>query len=111
MNTKKLFSVVLLLFCFISINANSNEKKSKAIFNNAVITDVDATLSFFIPEEFSSVYIYVADESKKVFQKVKVYQRGNGAIKCDKKGLPTGTYYYTMFVDGVATDTQKLVIK
>ncbi|AOW19275.1 hypothetical protein [Urechidicola croceus] len=109
MKTKRIITVVLLFVCF-TISANNN-KKVKATFNNAVITEVEATLSFFIPEEFSSVYIHVSDENKKVFQKVKVYQRGNGAIKCDKKGLPTGTYYYTMFVDGVATDTQKLVIK
>ena len=61
--------------------------------------------------DVSSVYVYVSDAEKNVFQKVKVYQRGNGKIICDKNHLETGTYYYTMFVDGEEVDTQKLEIK
>lgn len=110
MKTRNLFlSIVLLCICFV---ANANNKKSKALFtSNAVITDVDTTLSFFIPEEDASVYIYVSDKSDNVFQKVKVYQRGNGVIVCDKTGLAKGDYFYTLFVDGEVVDKQKLSIK
>ncbi|MFT4684675.1 MAG: hypothetical protein ACI8RP_000456 [Urechidicola sp.] len=106
---KLLISFLLLIFCIIAINANNNKKAS--FVGNAVITDVETSLSFFISEEFSSVYVYVSDAEKNVFQKVKVYQRGNGKIICDKNHLEPGTYYYTMFVDGEEVDTQKLEIK
>ncbi len=111
MKARNLFlSAILLLICVVTTTANN--KKSKALFtSNAVITDVDTTLSFFIPEEDASVYIFVSDENHNVFQKVKVYQRGNGVIVCDKDGLINGTYYYTLFVDGEEVDTQKLFIK
>ncbi len=110
MSTRKQLFGVLLLFCFFTINATNNKSKASFI-GTAVITDVDASLSFFIPEEYNSVYVYVSDYEKNVFQKVKVYQRGNGTIICDKDGLENGTYYYTMIVDGVEVDTQKLEIK
>lgn len=110
MTTKKLLlSVIMFAFCFVSINA-TNTKKATFV-GSAVITDVEASLSFYIPEEFNTVYVNVSDEEKNVFQKVKVYQRGNGTIICDKDNLEAGTYYYTMVVDGVEVDTQKLVIK
>lgn len=110
MNFKNLLlSAVLFLFC-ITFYANTN--KIKATFtSNAIITDVETSLSFFIPEEHQSVFVYVSDVNEKVFQKVKVYQRGNGTIICDKNGLPAGTYYYTLSVDGEDVDTQKLTIK
>lgn len=112
MSTKKLLlSAVFVLCCFMAINATNNNKTKASFIGNAVITDVETSLSFFIPEEFSSVYVYVSDVEKNVFQKIKVYQRGNGTILCDKEGLENGTYYYTMIVDGVEVDTQKLEIK
>ena len=100
---------IALLFCVV-INATNN--KSKASFTSkAIITDVENSLSFFIPQENKEVYVYVADENKRVFQKIKVYQRGNGIIYTDKSGLAPGTYYYTLSVDGVLEDSQKAVIK
>ena len=112
MDTKKqLISFLLLAFCIYAANAN-NENNEKASFtNNAVITDVETSLSFFIPEEFQSVYVYVSDSEKNVFQKIKVYQRGNGKIICDKSILTKGVYYYTMYIDGEEVDTQRLEIK
>ncbi len=109
MKTKNLFLSFAMLF-FIAINANNNN--SKAMFTSkATITDVETSLSFFIPAEIKEVFVYVAGEDKKVFQKIKVYQRGNGTIFCDKTGLAPGTYYYTLSVDGVLSDTQKSQIK
>ena len=79
--------------------------------SNATITDVETSLSFFIPEEHSEVFVFVSDENDNVFQKVKVYQRGNGKIYCDKSNLTSGTYVYTLYVDGEIMDSQKLTIK
>ena len=111
MDTKKLLiSFLILVFCVIAMNANNKNAKASFV-GNAVITDVETSLSFYISEEFSSVYVYVSDAEKNVFQKVKVYQRGNGKIICDKNHLEPGTYYYTMFVDGEEVDTQKLEVK
>ena len=98
-----------LLFCF-ALNA-TNEKPKATFTTNAVITDVENSLSFFIPQENKEVYVFIADENKKTFQKIKVYQRGNGIIYTDKSGLAPGTYYYTLSVDGELSDSQKAVIK
>ena len=98
-----------LLFCF-ALNA-TNEKPKATLTTNAVITDVENSLSFFIPQENKEVYVFIADENKKTFQKIKVYQRGNGIIYTDKSGLAPGTYYYTLSVDGELSDSQKAVIK
>jgi len=109
MITKKLILSIALLTC-VALSANNN--KPKATFTSrAVITDVETSLSFFIPVENKEVYVIVADENKKTFQKIKVYQRGNGIIFCDKTGLVPGTYYYTLSVDGELSDSQKAVIK
>lgn len=109
MNTKKqLISFLILVLCVIAVNATN---KKASFTSNAVITDVETSLSFYIPEEIQSVYVYVSDFEKDVFQKIKVYQRGNGKIVCDKTSLKPGTYYYTMYIDGEEVDSQKLVVK
>lgn len=98
-----------LLFC-VALSA-TNDKPKATLTANAVITDVENSLSFFIPQENKEVYVYIADENKRTFQKIKVYQRGNGIIYTDKSGLAPGTYYYTLSVDGELSDSQKAVIK
>lgn len=110
MRTKSFFfSFTFVLF---SLPFFANSTTVKAMFtSNATITDVETSLSFFIPEEHSEVFVFVSDEHQKVFQKVKVYQRGNGKIYCDKSNLEPGTYIYAMSVDGIIVDSQKLTIK
>ena len=109
MNTKKLLLSIALLLC---VAVNANNEKIKAMFTSrATITDVETSLSFFIPEINKEVFVLIAGEDKKIFQKIKVYQRGNGIILCDKTGLKPGTYYYTLSVDGVLSDTQKCELK
>ena len=103
MKINKLILSIALLF-FVAMNATDNKTKASFI-SNAIITDVENSLSFFIPEENKEVYIYVADENKRTFQKIKIYQRGNGIIYTDKSGLAPGTYYYTLSVDGVLEDS------
>lgn len=105
---KKLILGIALLTCVV-LSANN---KTKASFTSrAVITDVETSLSFFIPVENKEVYVIVADANKKTFQKIKVYQRGNGVIFCDKTGLSPGIYYYTLAVDSDSSDSQKVEIK
>ncbi len=106
---KNLILSLALLFC-VTLNA-TNDKPKATLTSNAIITDVENSLSFFIPQENKEVYVYIADENKRTFQKIKVYQRGNGIIYTDKSGLNPGTYYYTLSVDGELSDPQKAVIK
>lgn len=105
-------NIILSFALIFSIALSATNDKPKATFtSNAVITDVENSLSFFIPQENKEVYVYIADENKKTFQKIKVYQRGNGIIYTDKSGLVSGTYYYTLSVDGELSEPQKAVIK
>lgn len=112
MKAKNLLLASALLLFAVGVFANNVVSNTKIGFsNNAVITDVETSLSFFVPTEHQKVFIYVSDEKNRVFQKVKVYQRGNGKIFCDKTDLKPGTYYYTLMVDGEKVDKQKLLVK
>lgn len=108
MITKKLILSIALLTCVV---LSANNKPKASFTSKAVITDVETSLSFYIPIENKEVYVIVADANKKMFQKIKIYQRGNGIIFCDKTGLAPGTYYYTLSVDGELFGSQKAEIK
>lgn len=109
MKVKNYILGVLLVMFTLSATAKDGEA-SFTKKKNPEITEVQTTLSFYIPEEIKKVYIHVSDENKSVFQKVKIYQRGDGSIICDKRSLGKGTYYYTMYIDDEAVDTQKLIV-
>ncbi|GAB1307322.1 hypothetical protein KH5_00050 [Urechidicola sp. KH5] len=112
MKAKNLLLASAFVLFAVGVFANNNMSKTTiGIANNAVITDVETSLSFFVPTEHKEVFIFVSDENNRVFQKVKVYQRGNGKIFCDKTGLKPGIYYYTLVIDGKKADQQKLQVK
>jgi len=111
MNTKKQISsfFILVLFCVFTINASTDKKAS---FKSKVATaQTETSLSFYIPKEIENVYVYVSDDKKNVFQKFKIYQRGEGKIIIDRASLDEGVYYYSMYINGKVIDTQKLIVK
>lgn len=109
MISKKFFLSLIVFFSFAFVVSAANNKKA-SFKGNAVTVKTQTSISFFIPEELKSAYIYVSDESKNIFQKFKIYQRGEGKIIIDRDNLAAGTYFYTMYVDGEAVDTQKLIV-
>ncbi|AOW19273.1 hypothetical protein [Urechidicola croceus] len=110
MKSKSIINILSLTLFLFSLNINASNLSS-ATFNNTEYSETQTTLNFFIPEETESVYIFISDESMTVFQKMKIYQRGNGSISYGKDGLPKGTYFYSLIVDGIKTDVQKIVVK
>ncbi len=104
MKTTKLF---LLLFAVFVSTASFAEKIEKDL---TTIKSDEESLFFFVPEDVKQVYIYVSDEEDHVFQKVKIYQRGNGYIVCDKSELEDGQYFYSLYADGKKLKTEELLV-
>jgi len=105
---KNIILTAFLLLSAITINATNNVE---TFTSEIKITVKGNSLSFYIPTENKEVYVLIADDTKKVFQKIKVHQRGNGTISFNQSGLPKGIYYYTLLVDGELSDSQKVEVK
>lgn len=99
--------LLLLLAVFISTATFAEE----TVKDSTEAAPDKESLFFFVPEEVEQVYIYVSDDENVIFQKVRIYQRGNGYIVCDKSELQNGHYFYSLYADGKKLETQELLVE
>jgi hypothetical protein len=73
-------------------------------FNNSTL------INYTLSESFSSAQIIVTDKSGKVIKQVPVSAAGKGSLRIDASSLPSGTYQYSLLVDGKLIDTKQMIL-
>jgi len=68
------------------------------------------TISYNLPQTFSSAKIVVIDSSGRIFKQVPLSTAGAGSITIEAGTLPVGVYHYSLYVDNVLADTKKMVL-
>jgi hypothetical protein len=66
------------------------------------------SISYFIPEDVTTAQIMFFDISGRVIKTVDV-QKGKGIITVFASNLSSGTYNYSLLVDGKPVETKKMV--
>ncbi|MFT3705104.1 MAG: T9SS type A sorting domain-containing protein [Agriterribacter sp.] len=71
----------------------------------------NTVISYNVPQQggLSTSYIVVYDVAGKALKQFNVSQ-GRGTVNLDASMLPSGTYNYSLFVDGKVVDTKKMVL-
>ena len=64
-----------------------------------------------IPDEAQKIHLNIYDLSGKTVRTTDVNESGNVRLSTYTKGLPTGTYAYSLIVDGKKQKTRKMIVK
>ena len=70
----------------------------------------NTVISYYLPASSASASIIITDMSGKALQSFKLTQNGNGQILVGGNALASGTYNYTLIVNGTQVDTKRMII-
>ena len=68
------------------------------------------SISYSLPNKFSSAQIVITDKNGKTLKAVNVSGSGKGNIKVDATTLASGAYQYSLVIDGKLIATKQMVI-
>src|SRR6266542_3415498 len=70
------------------------------------------TISYSLPPKFTSAQIIITDKNGKQLKQLNISGSSNGALNIDASTLSSGTYNYSLIIDGkIITTKQMMVIK
>jgi len=72
--------------------------------------DGSTMVRYFIPEGVKKAELRITNLQGKVIKSVAIQARGEGQITFDATTLGSGTYQYSLFVDGQLLDTKQMVL-
>ncbi|MGI8952476.1 MAG: tail fiber domain-containing protein [Chitinophagaceae bacterium] len=67
------------------------------------------TISYTLPDKFSSAYIIVTDNSGKILKQINLSGSGKGNLNIDGSTLSSGAYQYSLYVDGKIVDSKQMI--
>ncbi len=68
------------------------------------------SIAYTLPAQFSSAQIIITDLSGKVLKTIAVSGKSKGVLNLDASSLASGTYNYSLLIDGKLIDTKKMVL-
>ena len=70
----------------------------------------NTTISYNVPQGAGNAQIVVYDAAGKTLKQFNVSSMGRGTVNMDATMLPSGTYHYSLYIDGKIVDTRKMVL-
>ncbi len=67
-------------------------------------------INYNIPTGAAKAELIIVDNAGRKIKTINLNTFGKGVLNVDTKGLASGTYTYTMYVDGKMVDTKKMVV-
>lgn len=88
----------------INLNAASLEQNIPNPFNRTT------TIRYNIPGKFTTAQLVVTDNSGKTIKQISINSVGKGLMNIDAGSLSSGTYHYSLIVDGKMVDSKSMVV-
>jgi hypothetical protein len=66
------------------------------------------TISYVLPQNYSSAKIIVVDKAGKLLKEISVSGSGKGSLTIDASTLSSGAYHYSLYVNGKLVDTKQM---
>ena len=67
-------------------------------------------INYYIPENARTAEIQVSGLSGEIIKRIELSAKGNGQLKLETTLLNSGTYTYSLIMDGKIIDTKKMVL-
>jgi hypothetical protein len=68
------------------------------------------SIRYYVPITATSARLTLTNANDQVVKTVSLSNRGKGQVSLNTQALAAGTYHYTLYVDGNAADTKRLLI-
>lgn len=68
------------------------------------------TIHYSLPHKFSSAQIIITDNAGKTLKQINLSSSGEGSVNINASSLSSGTYNYSLIVDGKLIDTKKMIL-
>ncbi|MEM9847236.1 MAG: S8 family peptidase [Bacteroidota bacterium] len=66
-------------------------------------------ISYFIPDATQTAQLTISSHTGELIRNIPIVQSGTGTIQLNQISLPKGIYFYTLYVDGVAVLSRKML--
>lgn len=70
----------------------------------------NTSISYYLPEEVSRATLVISDINGRILKEVILEGRGKGILETKAGELQSGTYTYSLVVDGKIVDTKKMIL-
>ncbi len=92
-------------------NSSSGLLSSAKLYQNAPNPFNQTTLiNYYIPENTRSASIQITDINGMTIKSVSVNSKGNGQLTLATSQLNSGTYTYSLIIDGALIDTKRMIL-
>jgi hypothetical protein len=98
-------------------NASSVQTKATQPANDVALAqnvpnpfNHSTTISYTLPQSYSSAKIIVTDKNGNTLKEVNVSAKGKGSLNVDAATLAAGAYQYSLYVDGKLINTKQMIL-
>ncbi len=97
-------------------NTSSRAKTNPELNNALLIQNVPnpftnaTTIKYTLPSKFTSAQIIITDKNGKQLKQLNISGSGIGTLHMDASTLSSGTYNYSLVIDGKITSTKQMVV-
>lgn len=100
-----------LAMCCNSNDVNLNASSTAFLMqNNPNPFQNSSSISYFIPENAANAQLQIRDINGKILQTFALKEPGLGQLNLDRSGLETGSYVYTLEIDGKMVDSKMMIV-
>src|SRR6266496_1512430 len=68
------------------------------------------TIKYMLPSKFTSGQIIITDKNGRQLKQLNISDNGNGTLHVDASTLSSGTYHYSLVIDGKIISTKQMVV-
>jgi hypothetical protein len=68
------------------------------------------TISYSLPNQYTVAQLVITDPSGKTIKAINISGSGRGSVQVNASTLASGTYSYSLFIDGKIMETKKMIL-
>ncbi len=68
------------------------------------------TIKYMLPSKFTSGQIIITDKNGRQLKQLNISDKGNGTLHVDASTLSSGTYHYSLVIDGKIISTKQMIV-
>ena len=100
------------------LNNKTDKKSNETVYlssarleqNSPNPSKTNTIIRYFLPDEFSSASVVISDMKGKIIKTISLRTKGSGQININTALLTSGTYSYSLLIDGKQIDTRLMTI-
>ena len=98
--------------CTLRVPENIADPNRPMLFQNIPNPfDNTTTISYYIPINYSSANLVISNTRGQLLNNLPLDVEGEGSIDFGSGTLPSGVYFYSLFVEGKKIDTKRMIVE